>query len=56
MVFLYGPRCRHVARGAHLQVISGYPVTVNHAEFAAFARSVASEVVGEAASSTCALR
>ena len=34
---------------AKVHVISGYPVTVNHAEFAAFARSVASEVVGEAA-------
>lgn len=34
---------------AKVHVIPGYPVTVNHAEFAAFARSVASEVVGEAA-------
>ena len=32
---------------AKVHVIPGYPVTVNHAEFAAFARGVASEVVGD---------
>jgi hippurate hydrolase len=31
---------------AKVHVVPGYPVTVNHAEFAAFARGVASEVVG----------
>jgi len=34
---------------AKVHVVPGYPVTVNHAEFAAFARGVASEVVGEGA-------
>jgi amidohydrolase len=34
---------------AKVHVIPGYPVTVNHADFAAFARSVAAEVVGAAA-------
>jgi hippurate hydrolase len=32
---------------AKVHVVPGYPVTVNHAEFAAFARRVAAEVVGE---------
>ena len=32
---------------AEVHVVPGYPVTVNHADFAAFARGVAAEVVGE---------
>ena len=31
---------------AKVHLVPGYPVTVNHAEFAAFARAVAAEVVG----------
>ncbi len=34
---------------AKVHVVPGYPVTVNHADFAAFARGVAAEVVGEGA-------
>ncbi len=32
---------------AKVHVVPGYPVTVNHADFAAFARGVAAEVVGD---------
>ncbi|MCX5739524.1 MAG: amidohydrolase, partial [Proteobacteria bacterium] len=34
---------------AEVHVVPGYPVTINHADFAAFARGVAAEVVGEGA-------